>query len=359
MKALALISLAIALCGAAGPGEPAYHLIQAFGISPERQIFDYAAADSRNRRIYLAHGEEVVVLDADSNAVVGRIPAPKFDPTYGVGLFGRKTPYQGVHHVAIAPDLGRGFTANGRSGSSTIFDLKTLKPIGEIKLTGMDPNAIVYDQATKRVFAFNEETHNATVFDGRSGKVLKTLALNGKPAFATSDGAGHVFVNLMDRNSVQRFNARTLVADRLWPVGCKGPQNETMAIDPAHSRLFVGCRPDYRRLRFAPGPAPDRIMRVLDTDSGRVVATVPIGGNPDEAAFDPGTGLIFSSNGEGSVTVIKERTPDKYEVIQTLATELGAARIAVDLKTHKLFLPNNDQDSTGFGPNFRVQVFGR
>ena len=359
MRALALLSLAIALCGAAGPGERAYHLTQTVRISPERQIFDYAAADSQNRHIYLAHGEEVVVLDADSNAVVGRIPSPRFDPTYGVGLFDRKTPYQGVHHVAIAPDLGRGFTANGRSGTSTIFDLKTLKSVGEVKLTGKDPNVVVYDQATKRVFAFNVDTHNATVFDGRSGKVLKTVALSGEPAFAAGDGAGHVFVNLKDRNSVQSINARTLVAGASWPVGCKGPQNETMAIDPAHDRLFVGCRPDNRRLRFAAGPAPDRILQVLDARSGRIVASVPIGGNPDEATFDPGTGLVFSANGEGSVTVIKERTPDKYEVIQTLATEPGAARIAVDQKTHKLFLPNNDPEPSGHGPNFRVLVYGR
>ena len=132
-----------------------------------------------------------------------------------------------------------------------------------------------------------------------------------------------------------------------------------MAIDKVHGRLFIGCRPDFRRLRFPPGPRPDRIMQVMDTTNGRVVSTIPIGGNPDEAAFDPGTGLVFSANGEGSVTVIKEESPDKYRVVQTVTTEPGAARLAVDLKTHKLFLPNNDQIPSGRGPNFRVLVFGR
>ncbi len=202
-------------------------------------------------------------------------------------------------------------------------------------------------------------THNVTVIDAASGKVLKTIELVGKPAFAASDDRGHVFVNLMDKNLVQRINARTLVGDGRWAVGCKGPQNETMAIDKINGRLFVGCRPDFRHMRFAAGPSPDRIMQVMDTANGRVVATVPIGGNPDEAAFDPGLGLALSANGEGSITVIKEDSPNKYHVLQTVATEPGAARLTVDLKTHKLFVPNNDQDPSGYGPNFRVLVFGK
>jgi DNA-binding beta-propeller fold protein YncE len=360
MISFALICSAIALSAATGAEAGlGYHLVEKVQISPARQIFDYAAADSVNRRIYLAHGEELVVLDADSNAVVSRIPAPQFDPSYGIGLFGRTTPYQGVHHVAIAADLGRGFTANGRAGTSTIFDLKTLRKIGEVQLTGKDPNAIIYEAATKRVFAFNVDTHNVTVFAAASGEVLKTIELIGEPSFAASDDKGHVFVNLIGKNLVQRIDARALVGDRRWPVGCKGPQNESMAIDKIHGRLFVGCRPDNRRMRFASGPSPDRIMQVMDTTNGRVVATVPIGGNPDEAAFDPALGLAFSANGEGSITVIKQDSPNKYRVLQTVTTEPGAARLAVDLKTHKLFVPNNDQDPSGHGPNFRVLVFSR
>jgi hypothetical protein len=360
MKSVAFVCFAALMTLAVGArAAPAYHLIEKVQVSPERQIFDYAAADSPNRRIYLAHGEEFVVIDADTNAVVGKLPAPQFDPTYGIGLYGRKTAYQGVHHVAFADDLGRGFTANGRSATSTIFDLKTLQKIGEVKLTGDDTNIVIYEASTRRVFAFNVDTHNATVFDAVTGQVLKTIDLGGEPSFAASDDKGHVFVNLEDKNMVQRIDARTLESDARWPVGCKGPQNETMAIDKVHDRLFIGCRPDFRRLRFAAGPAPDRIMQVLDSTDGRLVATVPIGGNPDEAAFDPGLGVAFSSNGEGSVTVIKEVTPDSYQVIQTLATESGAARLAVDLKTHKLFVPNNDEDPSGHGPNFRVLVFSR
>lgn len=359
MKSVLLAVAAMAALAATNvKAAPEYHLIAKVPISPERQIFDYAAADSANRRIYLSHGEEFVVVDADTNAVVGRLAAPKFDPSYGIGLYGRKTAYQGVHHVAFADDLGRGFTANGRSGSSTIFDLKTLQKLGEVKLQGDDTNVVVYEASTHRVFAFNVDTHNATVFDAMTGQVLKSIPLVGEPSFAASDDKGHVFVNLETNNVVQRINARTLKADARWPVGCKGPQNETMAIDKAHDRLFIGCRPDFRRLRFAAGPAPDRIMQVLDSTDGRLVATVPIGGNPDEAAFDPGTGLAFSANGEGSVTVIKEESPDRFRVVQTLQTEPGAARIAVDQVTHKLFLPNNDPEPSGHGPNFRVLIYG-
>lgn len=335
-----------------------YHLLQKVQVMPGDGIFDYAAADGVNRRVYFSHGEELVVLDADSNAVVGRIPAPQFDPTYGIGISGRTTPYQGIHHVAIAAELGRGFTANGRAGSSTIFDLKTLERIGEVKLTGKDPNAIVYDAATKRVFAFNEDTDNATAFDANSGEVVGTIELGGRPAFAASDDKGHVFVNLIEKGLVLRIDARSLTAGERWPVSDCGPKNETMAIDKKNGRLFVGCRPDFRRLLNPPGPRPDRIMIVLDTNDGHVVATVPIGGNPDEADFDPGAGLAFSANGEGSVTVIKQESPDKYSVLQTVATEPGAARLAVDPKTHKIFVPNNDPNPSGPGRNFRVLVLG-
>lgn len=237
--------------------------------------------------------------------MVGKIPAPQFDPSYGIGIAGRTPPYMGVHHVAFAPELGRGFTADGRARTSTIFDLKTLERIGEVKLTGRDPNAVVYDA-------------------------------------------------LIDNNIVQRIDSRNLTLMERWPAGCGGSNNETMAIDKKNGRLFVGCRPDARRLLFAPGPRPDRIMAVLDTNDGHVIATVPIGANPDQAAFDPDAGLVFSANGEGSVTVIKQESPDMYSVLETVATEPGAARRALDAKTHKIFVPNNDTYSSGRGRTFWV-----
>lgn len=357
------VAIASALATLASAAE-GYHLLQKVQVTPGIGIFDYVTVDGVNRRVYLSHGEEVVVLDADSDAVVGKIPAPQFDPSYGIGIAGRTNPYMGIHMVAIAAEFGRGFTANARAGTSTIFDLKTLARTGEVKLTGKDPNAIIYDAATKRVFTFNNDDNNSTAFDANSGEVVGTIDLGGQPAFAASDDKGHVFVNLMDKSLVLRIDSRNLTAGERWPVACGGPHNETMAIDKKNGRLFVGCRPDARQMKYPPGPRPDRIMIVLDTNDGHVVTTVPIGGNPDQADFDPGAGLAFSANGEGNVTVIKQETPDKYSVLQTVETEPGARTVAVDPKTHKLFLPNNDPNPSGLsawergGRNFRVLVLG-
>jgi hypothetical protein len=353
--------LAILVAAAATAGTAAadgYRLLQKVEVVPGAGIFDYAAMDTANRRVYISHGEELVVIDADSNALIGKVPAPEFDPSYGIGIAGRATPYMGIHHVAFAPELGRGFTANGRARTSTIFDLKTLAPIAEVKIAGRDPNAVVYDPMTRRVFVFNEESNNATIFDANSGEVLATIEFDGHPAFAASDDKGHVFVNLIDKNLVQRIDSRNIKTMEQWPAGCGGPHNETMAIDKKNARLFVGCRPDQRRMVYPPGPHPERIMVVLDLADGRVVTTIPIGANPDQADYDPDAGLVFSANGEGSITVIKQESSDKYRVLETVATEPGAARLAVDPKTHKLFVPNNDTYSSGRGRSFWVLVFG-
>jgi DNA-binding beta-propeller fold protein YncE len=336
-----------------------YHLLQKVEVTGSDRSFDYVAVDEVNRRVYFAHGEDAVVLDADSNAVVGRVPAPQFDPSYGSAVHGRTTPYQGIHHVAIAADLGRGFTANGRAGSSTIFDLRTLQKIDEVKLTGADdPNSIIYEAATKRVFTFNEDTNNASVFDAMSGKLLGTIPLAGRPAFAASDDKGHVWVNLIDKNLIQPIDARNLSVGEAWSAGCTAPHNETMAMDKKNGRLFVGCRPDFRRIVNPLGPRPDRIMAIHDANNGRMVATVPIGANPDQAGFDAVAGLAFSANGEGSVTVIRQESPDKYSVLETVTTEVGAARLAVDPKTHKIFVPNNEANQAGTAWSFRVLVLG-
>jgi DNA-binding beta-propeller fold protein YncE len=360
----AMASVAATVAATAGE----YHVAQKVQVTPGEGGFDYVAVDGANRRVYVSHGDEVVVLDADSNAVVGKIPAPQTDPSSGVGEAGRATPFAGIHHVAIAAELGRGFTSNGRAGTTTIFDLKTLEKIGEAK-TGKDPNTIIYDAATKRVFAFNGASDNATVIEGNSGKVIGTIELGGRPAFATSDDKGHVFVNLIDKGMVLQIDSRNMSPGERWPVAaCGGPNNETMTIDKKNGRLFVGCRPDFRRMVGPPGPHPNRVMVVLDTSNGRVVTTVPIGGNPDQADFDPGTGLVFSANGEGNITVIKQESPDQYSVLATVNTEPGAQRLAVDPKTHKIFLPNNDRGavpaatpdnphpSAGPARNFRVLV---
>jgi hypothetical protein len=347
-----------------------YHLIKKVVVLPGDGIWDYVTVDTENRRVYCSHGEETIVLDADGGSLLTRIPAPKVDPAKGMAAAHRTTPFMGVHHVAIANDLNRGFISNGRASSATIFDLKTFKKLMDVPLTGTDPNAIVYDASTHRVFAFNEASDTATVFDAGNGRIITTIALGGKPAFAASDDKGHVFVNLMDKAVVLRIDSRTLKPGERWTVApCEGPFNETMAIDKAHDRLFVGCRPEGWQQPALPGSGRNRVMAVLDSTDGHLVATAPIGSNPDQAAFDPGTSLIFSSNGDGTITVIKQQTPDEYRVSQVVATEPGANRMAVDPKTHNLFVPNADLGPMPaasnplhpqFRPvhNFRVLILG-
>ena len=275
--------------------------------------WDYLTVDAGARRVYVSRGTRVVVLDADSGKAVGEISNT-----------------EGVHGIALATDLSRGFTSNGRSSTITIFDLKSLKPISEVKSTGENPDAILYDPATRRVFAFNGRTSNATVLDAATGQVAGTIPLGGKPEFAVSDGQGSVFVNLEDKNAIAMIDARKLTVEARWPVtGCDEPAG--LAIDRARKRLFAGCH--------------NKTMAVVDAASGKVVATVPIGQGVDANAFDPGTGLAFSSNGDGTLTVARATEGDKYEVVQTVATERGARTMALDEKTHTIFLP-----TAKFGP---------
>ena len=276
--------------------------------------WDYCIVDPGGRRLYASHGNHVVVMDVDSDTLLGKID---------------KTP--GVHGIALAPELGRGFTSNGQANSSTIFDLKTLATIAEVKIIGENPDSIIYDPATKRVFVFNgkRELSNATVIDAQSGKVLGKIDLGGNPEFAASDGKGHVFVDLEDKDTVLQIDSQKLTAGERWSPGtCKHPS--TMAIDRAHGRLFVGCG--------------NQQMAVLDATNGHVVTTVPIGKSDDAVTFDPVASLVFSSNGgDGTVTVIHEDSPDAYTVVETVKTEVGARTMAVDTKTHKIYLPLADR----------------
>jgi len=303
--------------------------------------WDYCIVDAAGRRLYSSHGNHVVVLDVDSDTLLGKID---------------KTP--GVHGIALAPELGRGFTSNGQANSSTIFDLKTMATIGEVKIIGENPDSIIYDPATKRVFVFNgkREMSNATAFDAQTGKVLGKIELGGNPEFAASDGKGHVFVDLEDKDIVLQIDSRKLTAGERWSPGtCKHPS--TMAIDRPHGRLFVGCG--------------NQQMAVLDAANGHVITTVPIGRGDDAVTFDPVAGLVFSSNGgDGTVTVIHEDSPDAYSVVETVKTEVGARTMAVDSKTHKIYLPladrgpapkptaeNPDPDGPVIRGSFRILIF--
>ena len=287
---------------------------------PGQGSWDYFTVDEGARRLYVSHGTQVEVLDVDSGAIVGKIENT-----------------QGVHGIAIAPDLGRGFVSDGQSSTVTIFDLKTLKTIAEVP-TGKKPDAIIYDPATSRVFAFNGGSNSATVIEAKDGKVAGTIDLGGGPEFAAADGNGYVYNNLEDESLVLKINSRTLKVEQRWPTApCSSPSS--MAIDRDNRRLFLGCR--------------SKVMAVMNADTGQVITTLPIGDHVDATAFDAETRLIFNSNGEGTVTVIRQDSPDKYSVVETVKTLPRAKTSALDPKTHRLFL------STAESGQFEVLVVGK
>jgi len=298
--------------GAASAAAPGYHLAKEIPLGGEGG-WDYLTVDSAARRLYVSHATKVVVVDVDSGKTVGEVGN-----------------LSGVHGIAVAADLGRGFISNGRSSMVTIFDLKTLATLSEVKVTGENPDAILYDPATHQVFAFNGRSKDATVLDGKTGKVVGTIALGGKPEFATSDAAGKVFVNIEDVSEVIEIDARSLKVLAHWPLKpCESPSG--MAIDRKHHRLLIGCE--------------NKMAAVMDNTNGKVVTTVPIGEGVDANGFDPATGLGYSSNGEGTLTVIREETPDRFTVAETVTTRKGARTMALDEKTHTVYLP-----TAQFGP---------
>jgi DNA-binding beta-propeller fold protein YncE len=236
----------------------------------------------------------------------------------------------GVHGIALAPELGRGFTSNGRAGTVTVFDLKTLAVITTVKVTGDKPDAITYEPTSRRIFTFNGDSANATAIDAATAEVVGTIPLGGKPEFAVADGKGRMYVNLEDTATLVAFDARTLEVKGRWPLApCETPTG--LGIDREHRRLFVGCR--------------SKVMAVVDGDSGRVIATLPIDGGVDGVAFDPATALAFASNGEGTLTVIHEDSPEKFTLVGNVPTKRGAKTLALDGATHRIYL-----STAQFGP---------
>jgi DNA-binding beta-propeller fold protein YncE len=275
--------------------------------------WDYLSADSQNRKLYVSHGSEVDAIDLDSGKPAGKIE----------GL-------NRIHGIWAADDLGVGFITDGGSNEVVIFDLKDLSVKNKVK-AGTNPDGGVYDSATKRFFAFNGRSGDATVIDGQSGAVAGTIKLGGKPEFPVSDGKGNVYDNLEDKSEIVRIDAKTMTVTAHWPLApCDSPSG--LAIDKSTRRLFAVC--------------DNKMMAVVDADSGKVIATPAVGDGPDAAAFDPGAKLAFSSNGQsGTITVIREDNKNKFSVVQNVETERGARTIALDEKTHKLYLP-----TAQFGP---------
>jgi YVTN family beta-propeller protein len=288
----------------ATPGSSGYHLLKKITLGGEGG-WDYITFDSPTRRLFISRQTKVIVLDVDSEKVVGEIPNT-----------------EGVHGIALAPEFNRGFTSNGRAGTVTIFDMKTLAVIDTVK-AGANPDAIVYDAASKRVFAMNGRSSNSTAIDAATGKVVGTIALSGKPEFAVSDGAGHVYVNIEDKSEIWQIDSQKLTATTHWSLApCKEPSG--LAMDLEHRRLFSGC--------------DNKMVAVVDADTGKVIATPEIGDGVDANGFDPGTGFVFSSNGEsGTLTVIHEDTPDKYTVVENVPTQKSARTMTLDTKTHEVF----------------------
>ena len=301
-RVLAIFILTATFSFAADPG---YHVIKTYKLGGEGG-WDYLTLDSSSRRIYISRATHVIVIDADSGKPVGDIP---------------DTP--GVHGIALAPELGRGFVSNGREGTVTIFDIETLKPITKVKV-GENPDAILYDPATKRVFTFNGKSQDSTAIDGAKGTVLGTIKLEGKPEFAVSDGKGEVFVNLEDKSQLDAIDPNKLEVKSRWPLApCKEPSG--LAMDRKNRRLFVGC--------------DNKMMAVVDADSGKVIATPPIGEGVDATAFDESTGLAFASCGEsGVLTVVREESPSKFSVAENVKTQEGARTLALDDKTHNVYV---------------------
>jgi DNA-binding beta-propeller fold protein YncE len=291
-----------------------YHLLKKYSFGAAegstREYFDYVTVDSAARRVYLSHGTEIKVIDADSGALISNITGLKQD-----------------HGVAVASEFGRGFISDGAQGKVIIFDLKTLKVTGEAKADN-DADCVIYDPSSKHVFVMNGDPHSSTVIDAKSGSVLGTIELGGGPEFAVADGKGTVYINLEDKSELVAVDAATMKIKSRWPLAPAGAPT-ALAMDVPHHRLFSAGR-------------NPQMMVVLDSESGKVIQSFPISAGVDAAAYDPETGMIFVSTREGMVHVFHEDSPDKFSEAETIKTEFGAKTMGLDTKTHNLFLDTAD-----------------
>jgi DNA-binding beta-propeller fold protein YncE len=267
--------------------------------------WDYLSVDAKARKLYVTHATKIVIIDLAEDKIAGEIA---------------DTP--GVHGFAIASDLDRGFSSNGKESKVSVVDLNTAKTITKVE-TGENPDAILFEPTNSEVYAFNGRGKSATVIDARNSKVVVTVPLSGKPEFATADAlGGRVFCNVEDKNEVAVIDIKTHAVTASWPLA-PGKEPSGMAFDAVHHRLFVGCG--------------NKLMTMLDSDTGKVVAKVPIGAGVDACAFDDATQLAFASCGDGTITIAKEEALDKLTVVQTLTTERGARTMALDPGTHRIY----------------------
>jgi len=267
--------------------------------------WDYLEVDPATHRLFISRSTHVIVFDPEQGKVVGDIPDT-----------------QGVHGIAVADEFNKGFTTNGHAANSTMFDLTSLKPLGTVA-TDKDTDAIIYDPFSKRVFTFNGDANTASAIDVASGKLVRTFPLGGGPEFGATDGKGKMFVNLEDKSSLVKFDAKTLKIENTWPLApCESPSG--LAIDAAHEVLVVGCH--------------NKLMTFVDGNSGKVLGTVPIGQGVDANRFDPATGFAFASCGDGTLTIAHEDSPTKFSLVEMLQTQRGARTMALDYANHTVYL---------------------
>jgi len=335
----------LGICALAAGSLSGYHLIKkvSLGAVPgDIEYFDYITVDAAARRVYLSHGTEFKVIDADKFTVVGTIS----------GDFKRD------HGIALVPELNRGFITDGTLGQALIVDLKTLKITGRVKAED-DADSVLYDAASKRVFTFNGSSKNSTVIDPAKGAVVGTIALGGAPEQAVADGKGMIYNVLQSTNEVVAIDARAMTVKSRWPVAPSGAPT-TIAMDREHRRLFVGGR-------------NPKMLVVMDADTGKIIGPAfPIGDRVDTNVFDPETGMLAAATREGILHIFHEDSPDKLSVVETVQTEFGAKTMGLDPKTHNLYLTTSDfgpaPPKTEKQPNpqpvakpgtFRVLIYGR
>jgi DNA-binding beta-propeller fold protein YncE len=320
---LLLVAMAPAIPALSGP--LGYRIMKTITVGGDGS-WDYLTVDSAARRLYVARATHVLVMDADIGTIVGDIPDT-----------------QGVHGVAVAHEFGRGFTSNGEANTATIFDLKTLRTIGTVQ-TGEGPDGILYDPKSKRVFTFNHGSNDATVIAAADGTVAGTIVLGDRPEAAVADGRGSIFVNIPGKAQIVEYDSDSLAEQHRWSLPCQEPS--PLAMDRNNHRLFSACE--------------DRKMVVVDADSGKVVATVPIGAHVDAADFDPETQLVFVSSGEGTLAVIHADSPNKFRLIGNVPTKVGARTLALDPRNHHIFLAAADFDPPAPGerrPRIKPNTF--
>lgn len=311
MKNLAIaLSVSSVLClgmGARAQSARAeYKIVKKIHL-PETTWWDYPSVDAATGRLFLSRGTEVQVVNVKTGKLVGTIPNT-----------------EGVHGIALAENLDKGFISDGADSSVTVFNLKTLKFITKIPVTGRDPDAILYDPFTERVFTCNGRTGNSTVIDARKDRVIGTIKLSGRPEFSATDGMGRIYINIEDNSQIDEINPKTMKIEHVWPLA-PGEHPSGLAIDAQHHILFSVCH--------------NKLMVVMNALNGKVITALPIGGRVDGAAFDPVLRRAYSSNGEGTLTIVQEESPSKFKVLEQMPTQEGARTITLDVKTHRLYLP--------------------